>query len=187
MAIFMKERTGADGLSHLTRANSDDGDKFVKRYNEYFPRMYAYLYGRLGDKELARDIAAEVFEKAFTKSATLRSEDAFGAWIFTIARNAVASYWRKNRSRAELAQDMGDQLDVLNPSPEESLMEQEQIAALMRFVRQMGQREQDILALKFDAELGNREIAEIMHLSEVNVRVIFYRTLKKLREMMSGG
>jgi RNA polymerase sigma-70 factor (ECF subfamily) len=46
------------------------------------------------------------------------------------------------------------------------------------------QREQDIIALKFDAELSNPQIAEIMGLSEPNVRVIIFRTLRKLRELL---
>ena len=52
--------------------------------------------------------------------------------------------------------------------------------------RSFPQREQDIVSLKFDAELSNRQIAQIMSLSEANVRVILFRTLRKLREMMKS-
>ena len=53
-------------------------------------------------------------------------------------------------------------------------------------VRTFPQREQDILSLKFDAELPNTQISEIMGLSEPNVRVIIFRTLRKLRDLISA-
>ena len=52
-------------------------------------------------------------------------------------------------------------------------------------MREFPQREQDIVSLKFDAELSNTQIAQIMDLTEANVRVILFRTLRKLREIMA--
>ncbi|MFQ5878701.1 MAG: RNA polymerase sigma factor [Dehalococcoidia bacterium] len=159
-------------------------DEFASRYNEYFPKVFAYLYSRVQNKEAAQDLVAEVFEKAFAKSADLRSDDAFGAWLFTIARNVVASYWRKQKPAAGALRAIGWQSELAEVSPEESVLERERIAILLDLVQQLPQREQDILALKFDAELANRDIAKIMAISEVNVRVILYRTLRKLRDQM---
>jgi RNA polymerase sigma factor (sigma-70 family) len=58
------------------------------------------------------------------------------------------------------------------------------VAKIMGHVRHFPQREQDIIALKFDAELTNVQISEIMNLSESNVRVILCRTLQKLRKAL---
>lgn len=160
---------------------------FAARYDAYFPRVFAYLYGRVQDKELARDLAAEVFERAFTNAASLREAQAFEGWLFTIARNQVASYWRKQKPAAEALRGASWQVELAEASPEESLLEREQIAFLLDLIRQFPQREQEILALKFDAELSNRDIASVMGLSEVNVRVILYRTLRKLRDQMLGS
>jgi RNA polymerase sigma factor (sigma-70 family) len=56
-------------------------------------------------------------------------------------------------------------------------------------LRTLPKREQEIIALKFDAELTNREIAQVLSTSEVNVRVTIFRALRKLRERMktTGG
>lgn len=161
-----------------------DAGGFVNHYNEYFPRVFAYLYSRVQNREVAQDLVAEVFEKAFTKAAGLRSDEAFGAWLFTIARNVVTSYWRKEKPAARALRAMGWQSELAEISPEESLLEQERIATLLDHVQQLPQREQDILSLKFDAELTNRDIAGVMGISEVNVRVILYRTLHRLRDQM---
>lgn len=161
--------------------------EFATRYNEYFPRVFAYLYSRVQNKEVAQDLVAEAFEKAFTKSADLRSDEAFGAWLFTIARNVVTSYWRKEKPAARALRAIGWQSELAEISPEESVLEQERIALLLDVVHQLPQREQDILALKFDAELSTRDIARVMGFSEVNVRVILYRTLRRLRDQMRGS
>jgi RNA polymerase sigma-70 factor (ECF subfamily) len=68
--------------------------------------------------------------------------------------------------------------------PEGNLLEREEVAKIMEHVRRFPQREQDIIALKFDAELTNVQIADIMNLSESNVRVILCRTLQKLRRVL---
>lgn len=180
----------ATGVGQLTGEPppSDYGlDAFATRYNEYFPKVFGYLYGRLEDKEVAQDLAAEVFERAFSRSMDLRSEEAFGAWVFTIARNVVASYWRRQKPAARALRDISWQMELASASPEESLLEREQITIILDLVRRLPQRERELLALKFDAELSNDSIAQVMGLSAVNVRVILHRTLRKLRDQMRSA
>ena len=65
-------------------------------------------------------------------------------------------------------------------------MHREDLAGVARAVRTFPQREQDIVSLKFDAELTNAQIAQIMDLTEQNVRVIIFRTIRKLRKVMAA-
>ena len=69
-------------------------------------------------------------------------------------------------------------------SVEGDILLREEMRTVSRLLRDFPQREQDIISLKFDAELTNGQIAQIMSLSEPNVRVILFRTLRKLREQM---
>ena len=61
---------------------------------------------------------------------------------------------------------------------------QEELNAVAEILRDFPRREQDIISLKFDAELSNTQIAQIMDVTEANVRVILFRTLRKMREIM---
>jgi len=163
--------------------------EFSELYNDYFPKVFAYVYGRVQDKEISLDIVSDVFEKAYMKMKSLRSPDSFGSWLFTIARNEVSSHWRKEKPAAKAAQDAAWETEMHRQpkSPEETLLHAERLAALAALVRQLPRREQEIIALKFDAELTNREIASVLNTSEVNVRVTIFRALRKLRERMSVG
>jgi RNA polymerase sigma-70 factor (ECF subfamily) len=161
---------------------------FSARYRHFYPKVFAYVYGRVQDKEVALDLVSEVFERAFAKGSSLRSDGAFEAWLFTIARNAVASHWRKEKPAAKALHSVAWEWELTqhHRDPEQTLLEREQMAILLYHVHQLSQREQEILSLKFDAELSNQHIARVMGTSEVNVRVTLYRALHKLRDRMKS-
>jgi RNA polymerase sigma-70 factor (ECF subfamily) len=167
-------------------ARSTQLNEFADLYDQYFPKVFAYVYGKVQHKEAALDIVSDVFEKAFVKKQSLRSADAFGSWLFTIARNEVASHWRKEKPAAKALQDAAWNNELIHQpaSPEDTLLHQERLNHLSSLLRQLPPREQEIISLKFDAELTNREIANILDTSEVNVRVTVFRALRKLRERM---
>jgi RNA polymerase sigma-70 factor (ECF subfamily) len=162
--------------------------EFSDLYNQYFPKVFAYVYGRVQDREISLDIVSDVFEKAYVKKRSLRSLEAFGSWLFTIARNEVSSHWRKEKPAMKAAQDAAWENELHNQprGPEESLLHRERLDSLSALVRRLPRREQEIIALKFDAELTNREIASVLSTSEVNVRVTIFRALRKLRERMQA-
>lgn len=165
--------------------------EFSELYNQYFPKVFAYVYGRVQDKEVSLDIVSDVFEKAYIKKKSLRSADSFGSWLFTIARNEVSSHWRKEKPAAKAAQEAAWEKEIHHQprGPEDTLLHKERLTALAQLVKKLPKREQEIIALKFDAELTNREIANVLSTSEVNVRVTIFRALRKLRERMqvAGG
>ena len=170
------------------RPSTRQATEFADLYHQYFPKVFAYVFGRVQDKELSLDIVSDVFEKAFIKKQSLRSPDAFGSWLFTIARNEVSSHWRKEKPAARAVQEAAweKELNHQPKSPEETILHKERVHSLSVLLRQLPRREQEIISLKFDAELTNREIAEVLNTSEVNVRVTIFRALRKLRERMQA-
>lgn len=167
-------------------SNGHHLSEFSELYHQYYPKLFAYVYGRVQDRELSLDLVSDVFEKAFMKKEFLRSQDAFGSWLFTIARNEVASHWRKEKPAAKAIQDAAWETELNHQprSPEETLLHKERIDHLSVLLRQLPPREQEIISLKFDAEITNREIAAVLNTSEVNVRVTIFRALHKLRQRM---
>src|SRR3972149_2709304 len=124
-------------------------NEFSDLYNEYFPKVFAYVYGRVQDKEVSLDIVSDVFEKAFIKKKSLRSPDSFGSWLFTIARNEVSSHWRKEKPAAKAAQEAAfeNELHHHPRGPEEAVLHKERLASLTAQVRLLPRREQEIIAL----------------------------------------
>lgn len=162
-------------------------DRFAEKYQQFFPRVFAYVYGRVHNVHQAEDLVADVFERAFLKMDSLRNDEAFSTWLFTIARNIVTSHARKRGRESAVDPDILRSVVATNLSVENEVLVREEVAAVIGCLKTFPQREQDIVSLKFDAELTNAQIAKIMGLSEANVRVILFRTLRKLRLMMKSG
>ncbi|MCL7452446.1 MAG: sigma-70 family RNA polymerase sigma factor [Anaerolineae bacterium] len=154
-------------------------DDYTDLYREYLPRILNFVRLRVDGEDLAQDLAAAVFERAVAKQHTLRDPAAFGAWLFRIARNVVAGYYRKRRLTVPL--DHASAHPVANPSPPEAVMHQEELRQVREALAQLSEREQEIIQLKFGGGLGNQEIAEVMGLRAGHVAVILYRALRKLR------
>ena len=182
-------------LPKLFRSSSADSvdeaarrlDQFAEKYQQFFPRVFAYVYGRVHNVHEAEDLVAEVFERAFLKMGSLRNDEAFSTWLFTIARNIITSHVRKRGRESVVDPDILRSLVASNVSVENEILVREEVAAVIDCLRTFPQREQDIVSLKFDAELTNAQIARIMGLSEANVRVILFRTLRKLRQMIKSS
>jgi len=139
-------------------------------YRQYFPRVFAYVYGRIRDSRATEDLTSEVFRRAFAKADALSDEGAFEIWLFTIARDLLTSHCHDQSPRER--------------TPEDDLLQRPDLARVLNHLRQLALREQDIIALKFDAQLTNPQIAQVMGLSEGKVGVMLYRTLRKLRKSL---
>jgi RNA polymerase sigma-70 factor (ECF subfamily) len=170
----------------LRTAHSNGQDGFVETYKQYYPRLFAYIYARVGNTHQSEDIVSDVFERVYLKLDSLRDRDALATWLFTIARNAIVSHVRKRSRETIVDHDVMSELSPATASVESEVMHREDLAGIARAVRTFSRREQDIVSLKFDAELTNAQIAQIMGLTEQNVRVIIFRTIRKLRKIMAA-
>lgn len=176
-------RSPADSVDDAARRL----DQFAEKYQQFFPRVFAYVYGRIHNVHQTEDLVSEVFERAFIKMGSLRNDEAFATWLFMIARNIVTSHARKRGRESIVDPDILKSVVATTISVENEVLVREEVAAVVECLKKFPQREQDIVSLKFDAELTNGQIAQVMGLSEANVRVILFRTLRKLREMMKSG
>lgn len=158
--------------------------QFTQLYRELFPPLYAYVCFRVGDPQVAEDVTAQVFERALTRMASVRQPERVQAWLFTIARNAVTDYYRSHRPmlRLEAIEEMED---ASTDSPETEAVRRDEAQRLSATLAGLGEREREVIGLKFAAGLTNRAIAQILDLSEVNVAQIIYRAMSKLRHQFA--
>lgn len=158
---------------------------FIACYDEYFPKVYNYIRFRCGDASVTDDLTAAVFEKALAKFKSFSPErGSFGAWLFAIARNEVNAHLRSLGMHACLPIDDLHEHPSDSPSPEQQLIALETSIELLSALEKLGERERDLLGLKFGACLTNRQIAAMTSLSESNVGVILYRAILNLRNQM---
>ncbi len=173
--------TGQEG----TAGGPAEQKPWAELYREYLPRILNYIRLRVDGEDLAQDLTAAVFERAVAKQHTLRKPQAFGAWLFRIARNTVAGYYRRRRPTVPL--EWADDQPAGDPSPPEAVMRREELGRLRAALSTLSEREQEIIRLRFGAGLGNREIGAVMRLRPGHVAVIVFRALRKLQARLAEG
>ena len=159
---------------------------FVEAYERHYTKVFAYVYSRVGNVELAKDLTAEVFEKAYVKGHSLREAAAYTTWLFMIAKNVVIGHYRRQKRENNGLSRVKESLWLSDrpQDPEQDTLHGEAVSILMRHLRRLSDRDQELLALKFEGELSYTEISRVLGLSEVNVRVSIFRALKRLRNLM---
>ena len=176
----------ADERALIERATVESA-AFAAIYEHYFPRIYSYVRYRVQDGALADDITAQIFERLLVHIGSYDSNGApFAVWLFAIARNAVGDHLRSVRRRRWLPFDALREMASAEPRPEDIVVRGETREALLAAVAELSERERDLIALKFGAQLTNRRIASLTGLSESNVGVIVYRAVRRLRVALEG-
>jgi RNA polymerase sigma factor (sigma-70 family) len=163
----------------------DDRDAFLALYEIYFRRVYQFALYRCQDTAAAEDLTSTIFQAALERVQHYDHRRApFGAWLFGIARNIASRQFRASQRRTAPLEAIEDGLQEAAPTPERQVLQREQSAKLLALLEGLNEREQDIISLKFGAQLTNRMIASMAGVSESSVGVTVYRALRKLRRGM---
>ncbi len=182
--MFLGGGSARTGVGRSARLGYEEA--FVETYQRYYTKVFAYVYSRVGNVEVAKDLAAEVFEKAFAKGHSVREPAAYATWLFMIARNAVVGHYRRHKREINGINRIKESLWLSErpSSPESDALQGEAVSNLMARLRELSVRDQELLSLKFEGELSYSEISRVLRMSEVNVRVSIFRALKRLRNLM---
>jgi RNA polymerase sigma-70 factor (ECF subfamily) len=162
-----------------------DAQAFVRLYDRYFPRLYAYVSYRLTRVQDIEDLVAEAFLRAVReiKHFEWRHESSFAAWLFRIAHNLIVDFYRQNHQHDDpLPLENLMHLQALLPSPEEAIVQQETLAQLRQLINTLSSRQQEVITLKFLGQLRNQDIAEILGLDERTVASHLCRGLRELNQ-----
>ncbi|MBI1885264.1 MAG: sigma-70 family RNA polymerase sigma factor [Chloroflexi bacterium] len=157
---------------------------FAETYQAYYPRVFAFVYSRVGDVDRTKDLTAEIFERAYTKGHTVREAKAYPTWLFTIARNVIIADYREQKRQTEGQKRLGRTPQRAEPGPEERTLSKERTRTLMALMLGLPERDRQLLSLKFEGELSYAEIAQVMGITVVNARVGLFRALRRLRDLM---
>jgi RNA polymerase sigma-70 factor (ECF subfamily) len=161
---------------------------FTYIFETYYKRVYNYIFYRVNSCREAEDLTSQVFEKIMAKIGTYCEEKSqFEVWVFSISRNVINDYFREIKKHKVFSIDSFKDLISNKKDPEDIVESRETNDELLNALKVLDARERNVIALKFGANLKNTEIAEILKLSESNIGVILYRTMKKLRKELGEG
>lgn len=167
----------------IIRAARGDGEAFSVLYQRYVKRIYNYIYYRTGNPHDAEDLTERVFFRALNNIPKYRNRGLpFSAWLYRIAHNLVANWYRDTKRRKEVPLEDHAYTISRGDLPESELVKLQEVEQLMAALRRLPPDRQNLLILKFVERLSNEEIAQIMGRTEGAIKSLYHRTLLALRD-----
>jgi RNA polymerase sigma-70 factor, ECF subfamily len=174
--------SGIDESALIQQAKTDK-EAFGELYERYVDRIYSYIYYRTGNSHEAEDLTARVFFRAMQHIGNYREQGVpFSAWLYRIAHNLVANWYRDQNRRKIISLEDISQWRLAQDSPETAVQLLEDKEALLTVIRRLPAERQELLILKFVDGLPNAEIGAIMGRSEGAIKSLYHRALLSLRD-----
>jgi len=179
----------------LIKRAQKEPEAFAKLYDKYYPQIFGYILKRVANLEIAQDITSETFFKALKNLWKFRWKNVpFSAWLYRIANNEIANYFRKNKkysiSLDKLLEEKGLEPVALYNLETEFLEAQEKLKKHQDFLKIQGKisqlsiKYQEVITLRFFEKKKIKEIAEILGKKEGTIKSLLYRGLEKLKELV---
>ncbi len=159
-----------------------DSDELRRVYREHLSSVYAFFAYSVGDS-VAEDLTSATFErviKAWDRYDPAKAGER--TWILAIAGNQLRDHFRRQKHRQAPSLDEHPEIaDALaaNKAGFERVLDGEQLRIWLAC---LSERDQQVLALRYGADLAVDAIAGLLELSEANVHQIISRSLRRLRE-----
>jgi RNA polymerase sigma-70 factor (ECF subfamily) len=158
---------------------------FTEIYDEQLERVYGFIAYRVSSRVDAEDLTQQTFERALSHWADYdRSRGSVSTWLLGIARNAVIDHHRAGSRGATVGLDDVAESELPSVAAPEigSGVSQELRGALTA----LDDRERELIALRFGADLSGPQMAQVTGLTLNNVHQILSRALRKMRSALDG-
>jgi len=161
-------------------AARQDPARFAELYEDNFERVYAYVARRVGNREEAQDVTADVFHQALAGLPRFEWRGLpFVAWLLGIAANVLSDRWQRAATHQEAVNDDLDQIGI-----EDDI---EQRAMLYQLVDTLPDDQRRVIIRRFVGQKSLREIATELGRSEGAIKQLQLRALQNLRERIRSN
>ena len=176
------EAISGDDELLLIEAAQKDPARFGDIYERYFDRVYAYIARRVGNRDAAQDLTADVFHRALENIGKYELRGVpFAAWLFRIASNAIADKWK--HAAKESGTPAAEEIDAGKLDFDAA----EHRAQLFQSVRTLPADQRRVIQMRFAEEKSIRDIAQALRKTEGAIKQLQFRAIQNLRDRMSGA
>ncbi len=158
----------------------------VDRYRQY---VFTLAFRYVPEREVAEELAQDIFVKAYTNLANFRAESKFSTWLYTIVHTTCLSHLRKKNNTPLLLEEekivsLHDERQ--HESPAGRLEQNSRKALLDKAIKQLPEAEGNVLTLFYQASQSVEEVAAITGMTVSNVKVKLFRARQKLKEIIES-
>jgi RNA polymerase sigma-70 factor (ECF subfamily) len=173
-----------EDASLAVRAGKGDTAAFGALYDRHVAAVYRYVYYRVRNDADAEDLVSDVFMRALRAIPRYEPRQAFLAWLYRIARNAVIDRARRSRVQVSfedaLAHPGVDQI----VEPDAGLLALSDKETVRAALARLTPLQQEVIVLRYVEGYSTQEIAALVDRREGTVRGIQFRAIEALRALI---
>lgn len=169
----------------IKQAQTGDKGAFGKIYGYYLPKIYRFILIKVSNKGEAEDLTHEVFLNVWKNINSFTPKGfPFSSWVYRIAKNEVIDFYRTSKKDLRLEQVEENFLKIPETQTSEinQALDLEKIKSLINLLKP---DQQDVLIMRFVEGLNHEEIAAALDKSEGAVRIIQFRAIQNLKELIN--
>ena len=168
----------------VQQAKAGDPVAWSVLFRRYQLPLYVYVFELARDEQTSLDIVQETFIAAVRHLGSLREEGKFGGWLFGIAHQKCAQFWRRQNRAAAWSEEIGGEPPDLDDGPDELLIRREQEAEFMKLLNALPPPQRSVLLLHFVEDFSVEQIAEITATPPGTVKSRLYYAKRALRKLV---
>ena len=153
-------------------------------FQRYQLPLYAYVFEVIRSEQTALDVVQETFISAARNLRSLRDDDRFGSWLFSIAHRKCVDRWRKSGREEPLEPEVAEALPADESDPSELLIRREQETEFMKLIEQLPPPQRSVLLLHFVEDFSLEEIADVTGAQLGTVKSRMFYAKKALRKLL---
>lgn len=184
MTVKTKHPPEDNQVSQIIAAARQDPKAFGELYLLYAQPVFRYIFSRIGSAAEAEDVTSQTFLAALERFSNYKHDGYFASWVFSIARNKSADYFRKHGKETSLGAATLIQTDS---NLLQQVIKTERIAALAKLIEALPEEERDLIRLRYVAELSFAEIGHLLNQKEDTVKKSVYRLLARLKVQLEDS
>lgn len=185
--LAIRSKSVKDEDSALVLAAQKNPAMFQALYDRWAVPVYQYFYHRTGEMASAEDLTSQLFLAAYLALPRYQHRGHFAAWLFTIARNLIKEHYRKTSREVplEMAAQLASPADPRAPSdPQVAYARADEIRHLVQLVRSLPEKEQELIRLRYVANLSFADMAIVLGKREDAVKKSLYRLQARLQSLL---
>ena len=166
------------------RASKGESAAFGLLYDRHVTAIYRYVYYRVRDDAEAEDLTSDVFMRALKAMPRYEPRQAFLAWLYRIARNAVIDRARKSNRQVSFEDALEHPGADKIVEPDAEILASSDSATLRDALAKLTPLQQEVVVLRFLEGYSTEEIAGIVGKQAGTVRGIQFRAIGALRQLI---
>jgi RNA polymerase sigma-70 factor (ECF subfamily) len=169
----------------VSRARSGDDEAFRLIFERYARSVIRFIYGMVGEVDLAEELMQETFVRAYNNRNNLRDATKLTGWIFGIARNTALNALRSRRVATDKLTDTHpNDIAGSEPSPDELLISKELDSVIGKALQSLSEDKRLVFTLKVLQQKSYQEIAEITGHSIAKLKMDLHRAKTEMRALV---